>query len=177
MRTKRLHLLAMLVLPSALLLNQCAPTHAPKPETPVDLSAVSEHWVKISSRPPIFYPQGVPADCATDFRSGEWVSTENASDTHFFIPFKGIAPAKRQALLQEALDLRSEKKRNQIENEGKLNATTVGTAATAAAVTPVVFPVFVAAEILGTFVPWIYEPMWVRDAKDTRKRSSTQSGN
>lgn len=167
----------MLVLPSALLLNQCAQTHAPKPETPAVSSVASNHWVKVSSRPPIFYPRGVSADCATDFRSGEWVSTENASDTRFFIPFKGIAPARRQALLQEALALRSEKKRDQIKNEGKLNATTVGAAATAVALSPVILPAFVAAEVLGTFVPWIYEPMWMRDAKTTRGRSSTQSGN
>lgn len=177
MRTKRLHLLAMLFLPSTLLLNQCASTNTPKPETPVDSSVVSNHWVKVSSRPPIYYPRGVPADCATDFRSGEWVFTEDASDSRFFIPFKGIAPAKRQALLQEALALRSEKKRNQIENEGKLNATTVGTAATVVAVTPIVFPVLMIGEVLGTFVPWIYEPMWVREAKSTRGYSSTQPRN
>ena len=177
MKTSGPHLLAMLVLPSTILLNQCASTNTPKTETPAVSSVVSNHWVKVSSRPPIYYPRGVPADSSTDFRSGAWVYTEDASDTRFFIPFKGIAPAKRQALLQEALALRSEKKRNQIENEGKLNATTVGTAATAAAVTPVVFPVFVAAEVLGTFVPWIYEPMWVRNAKSTRGHSSNQPRN
>jgi hypothetical protein len=177
MKTPRPDLLASLILVVAPLLSQCAPRSATQAGTPAVSAVVSAHWVQVSSRPPTFYPQGVPADCATDIRSGEWVSTENASNTRFFIPFKGIAPAKRRALIQEALALQSEKKRNQIDKESKVDATTVAVAATAVAVTPVVFPVFVAAEIVGTFVPWIYEPMWVRDAKAARGHSSTQSEN
>jgi hypothetical protein len=167
----------MLVLPSTLLLNQCASTKTQQPETPVVSSVVSNHWVKVSSHPPTFYPRGVPTDCPTDYQSGDWIYTEDASDTRFFIPLKGIAPAKRQALVQEAQALRSEKKRNLIENDGKLNATMVGAGVTAVALAPVVATALLIGETLGTFVPWIYEPMWVRDAKARRGHASTQSGN
>jgi hypothetical protein len=153
----------------------CQTSGVPLPQTPK--ARQSKHWTQVATNPPTYYPRGVPADCDSDFHSGEWVYTENDSDTRFFIPFKGIPPVKRQALLQEALALRSERKRNQIDTEGKLNATTAGAAATAVALAPVVLPVFVAAEVLGTFVPWIYEPAWVRDAKATRGHSSTQPGN
>lgn len=119
MRTKRLHLPAMLVLPSALLLNQCAPPHASKPETPAVSAVVSSHWVQVSSRTPTFYPRGVSAVRPTDYQSGEWVYTGDAKGTHFFIPFSCPSRIPRRALVEEAMSARSPMKLRKINDENR----------------------------------------------------------
>jgi len=119
MRTKRPHLLATLILLSTLLLNQCAPTESPKPKNPGVSSVVPEHWVQVSSSPPTFYPRGVSADCPTDYQSGDWVATEDAKGTLFFIPFSCPGPIPRQALVEEALSARSPRKLKKIKDENR----------------------------------------------------------
>jgi hypothetical protein len=88
---------------------------APERGTPPAVSdGASQHWVKVSSRPPTFYPRGVAADYPTDFRSGEWVYTGDAQGTRFFIPLRGIVGIPRKTLIDEALSARSEEKKRQI---------------------------------------------------------------
>lgn len=117
MRTKRPNLLAMLALPSGLLLNQCASTHVPEPETPEVSSVVSAHWVKVSSRPPTYFPRGVSADRPTDCQSGDWVETGDAVGTKYFIPVACPAGEPREILFEEALSARSARNPQQIEDE------------------------------------------------------------
>lgn len=107
MKTSVTHLSAWLILLAALLLNQCAPIGTPISDAPLASSVIPEHWVQVSSHPPTFYPRGVSADCPTDYRSGEWVFTEDAKGTRFFIPFSCPGPIPRQALLEEALSAQS----------------------------------------------------------------------
>jgi hypothetical protein len=49
----------------------------------------SQHWVKVSSRPPTFYPRGVAVNVPTDCQSGEWVDTADAQAPRYFIPLHG----------------------------------------------------------------------------------------
>lgn len=116
MKPPNLHHLAATILPAALLLSQCAPTPTPKPTkdtAPCTATAVavpSRHWVKVSSRPPTFYPRGVAADCPTDCQSGEWVHTGDALNSRYFIPLHGCGGIPRQTLVKEALAARSARK-------------------------------------------------------------------
>ena len=107
----------MLVLPSALLLSQCAPTSAPDSGTPAVSAIVSSHWVQVSSRPPTFYPRGVSAECPTDIESGEWVTTGDAKGTRYFIPVSCPPGVPRKTLVNEAISARSPQKIQQIEDE------------------------------------------------------------
>jgi hypothetical protein len=117
MKTLYSHLSAIMILPAALLLSQCAPTGGtPRTTTTV---ASSQHWVKVSSRPPTFYPRGVAAGCPTDHQSGEWVHTGDAQDTRYFIPFHGLGGQSRQDLVNEMLSMRSERKLNQLAAEDR----------------------------------------------------------
>ena len=75
------------------------------------------HWVQVSSRPPTYYPRGVAANCPTDHQSGEWVYTDDARGTRYFIPLHGVRRIPRQSLVQEALAARSEKKLGRIAAE------------------------------------------------------------
>lgn len=115
MKTPRFRLPAVLILPAALLLSQCAPT-PPKNTQPQAAAAtvLSRHWVKVSSHPPTFYPRGVAADCPTDCQSGEWVHTGDAQDTRYFIPLRGLTKERRMGLRGEALAARTPTKMRQI---------------------------------------------------------------
>jgi len=158
---------ALLVMAGSLL-SACAPTAIQTPPATAAVPSINAaHWTKVTSKPPTWYPRGVAADCPTDFRSGEWISTGDAHGTRFFIPVKGIPTGKRQDLLHEALAFRSEKQRREIREEGKENLRAAGVAV---ALAPVAVPGILAAEVVGTFVPWIYEPAWIKDANDGRHR-------
>ena len=119
MKIPSCRLLATTILPCALLLSQCAPTAPTPPQAAAPVAFSKQHWVQVSSRPARFYPRGVEADVPTDWHSGEWVVTGDEQDTRFFIPFQGIGGARRQALLDEALAARSEKKLQQIAAEDR----------------------------------------------------------
>lgn len=67
---------------------------------------LSKGWVKVSSKPPTWYPRGVPADHPTDYRSGEWIYLKDNADTRFFIPLHGLLLEKRKALETEAMAAR-----------------------------------------------------------------------
>ena len=124
MRTRISRLPAVLILTATLLLSQCAPT--PSKDTQPLATAVavpSQHWVKVSSRPPTYYPRGVAADCPTDCQSGEWVDTEDAWGTRFFIPLHGLGGPSRQTLLQEAWSARSRHKIERIAAEQRAATT------------------------------------------------------
>jgi len=69
---------------------------------------MSEKWVKVRSAPPIWYPRGVSTDCPTDHRNGDWVYTEDAAGTRFFIPRHGLSKERRNVLLNEAAAARNE---------------------------------------------------------------------
>ena len=73
-----------------------------------------QDWVKVSSKPPTWYPRGVAADCSTDFQNGEWVYTENSQDTRYFIPLHGLNQERRTKLRKEALAARTRDKKNRI---------------------------------------------------------------
>jgi len=59
----------------------------------------------------------VAAGCPTDHHSGEWVYTDDARGTRYFIPLRGCGRIPRQTLVHEALAARSEKKLDQIAAE------------------------------------------------------------
>ena len=121
MKTPTSHLLAALILPAAMLLCQCATTAGTPPRATTSVTAPSHHWVKVSSRPPTFYPCGVAADCPTDFHNGEWIHAGDAADTRYFIPLRGIASDRRKVLLDEALAARSQDKLRRIAAEDRAN--------------------------------------------------------
>lgn len=93
-------------------------TNGVTPPAGLPAAVTRSHWVKVSSRPPTFYPRGVAADCPTDHWAGEWVFTGDDLGTRYFIPFHGLG-VDRQSLLHLALAARSERKLTQIaiENE------------------------------------------------------------
>ena len=153
--SKRLTHMAPLL--AGAMLVSCSNSHTPHPPSgrlTASITPVNQrNWVKVSSRPPVWYPRGVPSDAQTDFRSGEWVYTGDVAGTRFFIPFKGVPKSKRQALREEALALRSENKRNEINNEGKRNvkaaAATVALIPVAIALSPLVFAGMI-------YTPWYF---------------------
>lgn len=102
------------ILPATLLMSQCAPTEGVHPQTVCAVTPSSQHWTKVSARPPTFYPRGVGSDIPTDFKSGEWVSTGDAQDTHYFIPAHDCGGIPRQTLVNEALAARSGKMQRRI---------------------------------------------------------------
>ena len=117
MKTLYSHLPAIMILPAALLLSQCASTAGKRPQTDTVVPVSSQRWVKVSSRPPTFYPRGVAPDSPTDHQSGEWVHTGDAQDTRYFIPLHGLVGVPRQTLVNEALSARSKQKVSQIAAE------------------------------------------------------------
>jgi hypothetical protein len=119
MKTLYSHFLADMILPAALLLSQCAPIGGAPQQTDTVVPVSSQRWVKVSSRPPTLYPRGVAAGCPTDCHSGEWVHTADAQDTRYFIPLHGLGGQSRQALVNEALSARSEKRLRQIAAEDR----------------------------------------------------------
>lgn len=80
--------------------------------------APQARWVKVSSQPPTYYPRGIPADCPTDHWSGEWVETGDEKGTRYFIPLHGLGE-RREALVDDALSARSERKLAVIEAEDR----------------------------------------------------------
>jgi hypothetical protein len=79
----------------------------PLPASPTPISAPGKLWTKVSDKPPTWYPQGTPADHPTDFTSGEWISTEDAVGSRFFIPLHGLSPERRKTLIADALGRRN----------------------------------------------------------------------
>jgi hypothetical protein len=79
--------------------------------------AITNRWVKVRVNPPTWYPRGTRADCPTDHRSGEWIRTEDALGTLYFIPLHGMAKDQRKSLLKEALATRSPGKVRRIARE------------------------------------------------------------
>jgi hypothetical protein len=108
-----------MILLAALLLSQCAPTGGTPPQAATAVPVTSQHWVKVSSHPPTFYPRGIAANYPTDCHSGEWVSTADAQDTRYFVPFHGLGGQSRQDLVNEMLSMRSERKLNQLAAEDR----------------------------------------------------------
>ena len=127
MKTPTSHLLAALILPAAMLLCQCATTAGTPPRATTSVTAPSHHWVKVSSRPPTFYPRGVAADCPTDFHNGEWIHAGDAADTRYFIPLRGIASDRRKVLLDAALAARAPNKVRQIACDDAMHASAIPT--------------------------------------------------
>ncbi|MFT6242911.1 MAG: hypothetical protein ACJAQT_005023 [Akkermansiaceae bacterium] len=85
--------------------SSCATSGKSDPSTH-ELPSMSRSWVKVDSKPPTWYPRGVPADHPTDFKSGEWIYAEDTKNTCFFIPLHGLPPDKRKALKAEAMAAR-----------------------------------------------------------------------
>ena len=79
--------------------------------------APNPHWVKVRSDPPTWYPLGTPTNCETDHRGGDWIITEDAQNTRFFIPFHGMPANHRKALINEALAARDADKLRKIDRE------------------------------------------------------------
>jgi hypothetical protein len=85
--------------------SSCATSGKSDPSTHVE-PTISRSWVKVSSKPPTWFPRGVPADHPSDFKSGDWVYVEDPKGTRFFIPLHGISKDRRKVLQSEALAAR-----------------------------------------------------------------------
>ena len=82
------------------------------------VSKISNSWVKVRSRPPTWYPRGVPADHPTDFSNGSWTEAEDSLGTRFFIPTHGLPVALRKSLKAEALAARHPARAREMATEG-----------------------------------------------------------
>jgi hypothetical protein len=101
-----------------LLLASCQSSNPP-PAPPVTRAQASQHWVKVASNPPTFFPRGVSSDCPTDFQSGEWVMAGDPAGTRYFIPFQCPGRVPRRDLIHAALALRSDEKLQQVAAEDR----------------------------------------------------------
>jgi hypothetical protein len=79
--------------------------------------ASNRNWVKVRSNPPTWYPRGIPANCATSHRDGEWIYAEDLHNTRFFVPLDGLKSERRKSLLAEALAARHPAKVRRIHQE------------------------------------------------------------
>lgn len=94
-------------------------TNTKPPTASVQQPAMRKNWMKVSSQPPTYYPNGVAADSPTDHWSGEWVYSNDENGSRYFIPIHGLGTVTRQSLVQEALSARSEKKLARIAAEDR----------------------------------------------------------
>lgn len=72
-------------------------SHSDSESAPVTFQP--NHWHKVRSSPPTYFPKGVPADHPTSFSDGNWVLTGDKADTRYFIPLRGVAS---KSLVREA---------------------------------------------------------------------------
>ena len=112
------------VLTALCLVTSCSTTPKAQEVNP----APPSQWVKACSQPPTWYPRGTAANCVTDHTTGEWIYTEDAQGTRFFIPLHGLPADRRKTLLAEAFAARNPDKSRRIANEetGRKIATAVG---------------------------------------------------
>ena len=96
---------------AAVLLVSCQATAPPvaRPSAPR-----SDHWVKVASHPPTYYPRGVPADAPNGPGDGEWVFTGDEQGTVFYLPLRNHGKVPRDVLLAEARSARSKKRLQEI---------------------------------------------------------------
>lgn len=94
---------------SGIAMTSCQTTSNPSNTTRVPMSMSAAKWMKVSSQPPRYYPQGVSVDCPTDHWSGEWVYTGDERGTRYFIPLHGLGE-RREMLVHDALSARSGRK-------------------------------------------------------------------
>ena len=110
----------------AQLVSSCATTGKPtQPSQSASLStqaALAEEWTKVHNNPPTWYPRGVSPDIETDHASGDWIYTEDAQGTRFFLPRHGIQSDRRKKLLADALAARSPEKKERIAHEEAVNS-------------------------------------------------------
>ncbi len=76
-----------------------------------------EHWSKVATKPPTYYPRGVRADAPVGWHDGEWFRVCDPADTRYFIPFKVPAGPGRESLVSEVCSLRTDDYRRQIAKE------------------------------------------------------------
>lgn len=95
--------------------SSCSTSGESDPSTHV-APPISRSWVKVKSKPPTWYPRGVPADHPTGFKDGEWIYLEDTLDTRMFIPLHGLLPDKAKALKAEAMAARHPKTVRRIGN-------------------------------------------------------------
>ena len=62
----------------------------------------------VASKPPTYYPRGVPADAPTNWGDGEWFRICDTAGTRYFIPFKTPAGTNRERLVSEVCSLRTD---------------------------------------------------------------------
>ena len=58
------------------------------------------HWHKVRSNPPTYFPKGVSAGHATGFSDGSWVYSGDKAKTRYFIPGNDVAT---KSLVAEAM--------------------------------------------------------------------------
>lgn len=81
-------------------LNSCGTGLSEKP-APTPTTVNQQHWHKVKTNPPTYFPRGVSADHPTDNQSdGMWVKTGDAAGTRYFIPNRGV---DSRLLVAEAL--------------------------------------------------------------------------
>jgi hypothetical protein len=73
------------------------------------------HWHKVRSNPPTYFPKGVPADHPTRFSDGSWVFTGDKADTRYFIPAGGVASKN---LITEAMATMTPNRRKEVNKGG-----------------------------------------------------------
>jgi hypothetical protein len=66
------------------------------------------HWTMVASKPPTYFPRGVPAGAPTNWQDGEWFRICDAAGTRYFIPFKIPAGSNRGRLVSEVCSLRTD---------------------------------------------------------------------
>lgn len=71
----------------------------------------------VASKPPTYYPRGVPADAPTNWQDGEWFRICDTAGTRYFIPFKTPAASNRERLVSEVCSLRTGDYQRQIAAE------------------------------------------------------------
>lgn len=99
---------------AACLLASCA--DGPKDQPAPKVSGLNpDHWQRVKSEPPTYYPKGVPADHPTDQGDGYWVLTGDEAGTRYFVPARD---KNARELLAEAMTAVTPEQRKAMNRSG-----------------------------------------------------------
>ena len=106
------------------LLASCKSSAPGKPEKkpigPVYSALQSGNWQRVQTKPPTYFPKGIPADHPTDYRDGFWVNSGDSQGSRFFIPARGSSISQEQ-LIAEAMEAMTPEAREELKRQGKGN--------------------------------------------------------
>ena len=85
------------------------------------------HWYKVRSNPPTYFPKGVPAGHPTGFSDGSWVYSGDKDKTRYFIPAHSVATKNlvAEAMSTMTAEGRKELDKNNPGDVGQAIGTTV----------------------------------------------------